>query len=95
MGLVVADFFVHASVSSTELCLEDTVANAKGISKKGGTKSEVATSPLPSRGPTSGRKCCVTLAFSGVPNAKRGVKIRSGCLTPAFSGGPKKVGIAT
>ena len=32
-----------------------------------GTKSEVATSPLPSRGPKEGGN-----AFSGVPNAKRG-----------------------
>ena len=29
-----------------------------------GTKSEVATSPLPSRGPKRGRKCYVTPAFS-------------------------------
>ena len=37
-----------------------------------GTKSEVAASPLPSRGPKRGRNCYVTPAFSGVPNAKRG-----------------------
>ena len=30
-----------------------------------GTKSEVAASPLPSRGPKRGRKCYVTPAFSG------------------------------
>ena len=41
---------------------------------------------LLSRGPKKGRKCYVIPAFSGVPNAKRGEKIRSGCLTPAFSG---------
>ena len=29
-GLIVADFAVHASVPSVELCLEDTVANTKG-----------------------------------------------------------------
>ena len=63
-----------------------------------GTKSEVAASPLPSRGPTWGRKCYVTLAFSRIPNAKRGEqktqkgsptkgnKIRSGCVSPIFSG---------
>ena len=51
-----------------------------------GDKSEVATSPLPSRGPRRGRNCYVTPAFSGVPNAKRGDKIRSGYLTPAFLG---------
>ena len=33
-----------------------------------GAKSEVAASPLPSRGPKRGRKCYVTPAFSGVPN---------------------------
>ena len=32
-----------------------------------GTKSELATSSLPSRGPTSGRECYVTPAFSGSP----------------------------
>ena len=45
-----------------------------------GTKSEVAASPLPSQGPTRGRKCHVTLAFSGVPN--KGGKIRSAWLNP-------------
>ena len=33
----------------------------------------------------------VTPTFSGVPNAKRGLKIRSGCLTPTFSGAQKRV----
>ena len=37
-----------------------------------GKKTEVATSPLPSRGPKRGRKCYVTPAFSGIPNAKDG-----------------------
>ena len=61
----------------------------------------MATSPLPSRGPKRGRKCYVTPAFSGVPNAKcgeqnqkgsptKGNKIRSGCLTPAFSTAQKR-----
>ena len=35
-----------------------------------GTKSEKATSPLPSRGPKRGRNCYVTPAFSGVPNKR-------------------------
>ena len=35
-----------------------------------GTKSKVATSPLPSRGPDTGRYCYVTPAFSGVPNGR-------------------------
>ena len=51
-----------------------------------GGKSEVAASPQPSREPKRGRKCYVTLAFSGVPNVKHGEKIRSGCLTPAPRG---------
>ena len=46
------------------------------------TKSELAASPLPSRGPISGRNCYVTPAFSGV--SKEGDKIRIGCLTPTF-----------
>ena len=58
------------------------------------TKLEMAASPLPSQGPKRGRKCYVTPAFPGIPNAKRGEgnqkrsptkgnKIRSGYLTPA------------
>ena len=58
-----------------------------------GEKSKLASSPLPSRGPTSGRNCYVTPAFSGIPNAKRREKIRIGCLTPAFSGAQKRVGL--
>ena len=53
-----------------------------------GTKPELAASPLPSWGPKRGRKCHVTLAFSGVPRS--GDKIRIGCLTPAFSGAQKR-----
>ena len=41
-----------------------------------GAKSEVAASPLLSRRPKRGRKCYVTLAFSGVPNTKRGEQIK-------------------
>ena len=66
-----------------------------------GTKSEVAASPLPCRGPKRGRKCYVTPAFSGFPNAKRGEqnqkwsptkgnKSRRGCLSPALSGAQKR-----
>ena len=51
-GLIVADF-VHASVPSAKLCLEDTVANTKGKKKKRGAKT--------------GRNCYVTPAFSGGP----------------------------
>ena len=65
------------------------------------------TSPLPLRGPKRGRKCYVTRAFSGVPNAKCGDRNPQSSYT-AYSilgtvhkgticGGkkPKKVGIAT
>ena len=54
------------------------------------TQSEVGTSPRPSRGPRRGRYCYSTLAFSGVPNAKRGKKIRSDDLNLAFSGAQKR-----
>ena len=47
-----------------------------------------AASPVPSRGPTSGRNCYITPAFSGVP--KQGDKIRIGCLTPTFFGAQKR-----
>ena len=50
------------------------------------TKSKEATSPLPSRGPTTGQNCYVTLAFSGVP--RRGDKIRGGYITPCLLRGP-------
>ena len=49
----------------------------------------MATS-FPSSGPRRGRNSYVTLALSGVPNAKRGEKIRIGYLTLAFSGVQKK-----
>ena len=39
-----------------------------GDPQQRGRKSEVATPPLPSRGPKKGRKRYVTPAFSGVPN---------------------------
>ena len=54
-----------------------------------GTKSELSTSPLPSRGPKRGRKCYVTPAFSGISNATPGSKIRSG---PRHRGTKSKVG---
>ena len=40
--LIVANFFVRASLPSAELCLVDTVANTKGKRKRGGRESEVA-----------------------------------------------------
>ena len=95
-----------------------------GGPQQGGTKSEVAALPLPSRGPKRGGICYVIPAFSEVPSkgeqnqkwlphpcllmgAKgggsamsllhswgsptKGEKIRSGCLTPVFSGAQKGV----
>ena len=53
----------------------------------------MATSPLPSRGPKRGRNYHITLAFSGVPNAKLAVKMRKGSLSPAFSGAQKKAAL--
>ena len=53
-----------------------------------GKKSQVATSPVPSREPTSGRNCYLTLAFLGVSG--RGDKIKSGCITPAVSVIPRR-----
>ena len=61
-----------------------------GDPQQRGTKSEVAASPLPSRGPKRGRKCYVTLAFSGSPKPSAGNKIRSGHLTFAFSRAQKR-----
>ena len=66
-----------------------------------GPKSKVAATRLPCHGPEKGHKCDVTPAFSRIPNAKRGEqyqkcfptkgnKIRSACLTPAFSGAQKR-----
>ena len=40
--------------------------HSRGIPKQRGTKSEMAASHLPSRGPKRGRKCYVTPVFLGV-----------------------------
>ena len=40
--IIVADFFVRASLPFVELCLEDTAANTKGKRKQGERDSEVA-----------------------------------------------------
>ena len=58
------------------------------------TKSEVAASPLPSRGPKRGRKCNVTLAFWGVPNAKHREQNQKWLPHPCLVGGPKEGGNA-
>ena len=60
-----------------------------------GAKSERAAPPLPSRGPKTEWKCYVTLAFSGVPNAKRGEQNRKRLPHPCPLRGPKQGGNAT
>ena len=57
-----------------------------------GTKSEVATSPLPSCGPKRGWKCYGYLAFSGIPNI--GEQTRKRLPHPCLLGGPKEGGNA-
>ena len=47
-----------------------TGSKIRSASQQRGTKSKVVVSPLPSWGPKRGRKCCVTTAFSSIPNAK-------------------------
>ena len=72
-------------------------------SQSKGTKSELATSPLPSRGATRGRKCYIILALSATPvnshKIRRGyitlvfswpTRGRTRSMTPAFSGIPTK-----
>ena len=69
-----------------------------GDPQQRGTKSEVADSPLPSRGPKIGRRCYITPAFSEIHNKVN--KIRSGpqqmesksevATSPLPSRGPKR-----
>ena len=61
---------------------------SRGSPNKGAV-SQLAASPLRSRGPKEGLKCYETPVFSRVPN--KGDKIRSGCLNLAFSGAQKRV----
>ena len=56
--------------------------------QQGGTKSEVATSPVPSPGPKRGRICYVTLAFSGVLN--KGEQSQKWLPHFCLLGGPKE-----
>ena len=63
--LIVAEYFVYASVPFAKHCLKDTIAYRKGKKK------------MPSPGPRSGRKCYANPAFSGVPK-QRGTKSEVG-----------------
>ena len=79
------------------------------VPNKRGTKSEFATSTLPSWGPKRGWNCYVTPAFSVIPNQKgtnselaasplhcRGLnRGHSRYVTPAFSGVPNEKGTNT
>ena len=58
-----------------------------------GTKSEVATSPLPSREPTNGRKCYVTPPSRGSPTPARGTKSEVAA-SPPPSMGPTNANVA-
>ena len=59
-----------------------------GHPKQRGPASELAASPLLSRGPKRGRKCYLTPAFSGIPK-QRGTKSELAAL-PLPSRGPKR-----
>ena len=50
--------------------------------------SKEDASPLPCRGPKRGRKCCVTPAFSGIPN--KGVQNQKSLPHPCLLGGQKR-----
>ena len=59
-----------------------------GEPEQRGTKSEVAASPLPSRGPKRGQNCYVTPAFSGNPN--KGEQNQKWVRHPCLLGGPQR-----
>ena len=77
-GLIVADFFVPASVPSAGLCLKETVVNTKGKKEKGG--------------PKRGQNCYVTPIFSEVPNAKNGDENQKRIVSTPRAGGRIKGG---
>ena len=66
----------------------ETIVAFSGIPKQMGTKSELATSPLHSRGGKNGWKCYVTLAFSGIPK-RMGTKSELAA-SPLLSRVPKR-----
>ena len=54
------------------------------------TKSKVAASPLPSRGPKIGQMCYVTPTYSRIPNAQREEQNQKWLPQPYLLGGPKE-----
>ena len=65
--------------------------HSRGSPNKGGQNQKWLPHPYLLRGPKEGGSATsLTPTFSGVPNAKRGEKIRSGCLSPTFSGAQKR-----
>ena len=61
-----------------------------GDPQQRGTKSEVAASPVPSRGPKRARKCYITPAFWKIP--KRGEQNENWLVHPCLLEGPKEGG---
>ena len=80
---------------SAELLCNPCMRGGSQRQVRGGNQKWLRHPSLPSPGPNKGPNSYVTPAVTGVPIAKRGEEIRSGCLTPAFSGAQKKSGIAT
>ena len=64
-----------------------------GVPNQKGTKSKWVASSLTSRGAQKRVELLRNYAFLGVPNAKRGEKIRNSYLTLAFSGAQKRAGL--
>ena len=75
--LIVADFFVYASVPFAEHCLKDTVAYTKG--KKNASSGAQKRAEV----------LCHPCILEGTKT--KGDKIRSGYLVPAFSKAEKRV----
>ena len=67
--LIVADFFVNASVPFAEHCLKDTVAYTKGKNKGGQNQKTLQSRGQNQKWPTSGQGGYITPAAWGVPTA--------------------------
>ena len=67
--LIVADFFVYASVAFAEHCLKDTVAYTKGKNKGGQNQKWLQSGGQNQKWPTRGQGGYITPAAWGVPTA--------------------------